>query len=1066
MAEVRQSWFDKRYRTSGAVREAEKQVARMGALGGRIFSMADALAGSSVHAAQSFFLASPRTVEALGASGLERWFDLGRRMLESRDGARGCGRIFFSISPADLPAPALERVEAWAAAAARLSAVSPRLAERLLGAMRPLLDRDDLMERLPRWEAAARELHGSFGWKGETLARAYLDSALPGFTAIDPENYRLWGGVAGALWSVVRPHVLLPEVANLVAVWSAPEQRALFRAAISMAGSHPREALLLIRRLPRALSRLEPAERSNALCVFALAAPACAVDAAALAPVAGALVRSVPAAERSRILERIGSLAQEQPRASLRALRALPYLFEQAPPDRVHRWFDTGLALTAENPEKGAAFFGLESRTSVRVLDQQSTAASIEELQGLLRKYIQMLSGVAVSLHGIVSAGLRPPLEEFPAENEVTLPLRIDHLATVEDNQRLYLLLASQLAARHLYGTYSFGTGANEAPEGHPLRRHLDRADQPAALEEIFLLAESVRLHHRLAGAYPGIRKTARELGSALLRRWRSIRVVTLDRVLDALLAFTWAEGREPLPPWLPADLARIAIVAFAPLASPEATVEDSMAVAEHLARRLAERARMDASREADTPVDPDSVDTELPVEPWLQDADEEGLAAAGDAEREDIPGAEDAEPAAVEGSFETVPAEDPPGGQPLDPEEIRRLLESGARLRIAEGDPDHAGQGVGVYLDDLVDRLPRAEIERLRRLLADSERRRARAVKAWTERGARGQCFYYDEWDYHIGDYRARWCRLYEIGSESDSGEFFQAALEKYGRLIPEVRRQFQRLRPESYRKVRGLEDGEDFDLNAVIDAHADRKARRTPSAKVYMARKREARDVATLFLLDMSASTDEPVDGSGPSRDRGGRRVIDVTKEALVVMAAALEEIGDAYAIYGFSGHGRSQVEFYLVKSFAEPLNPAVRGRIGGVRPRRSTRMGPAIRHAVEKFSAVHTPSKNLLLISDGFPQDHDYGPDRRSNIYGLRDTMMALREAEAAGIAPFCITVDRAGRDYLREMCDESRYMVIDEIERLPLELPKIYRRVVRRDELSPGGPSRPGGGEERA
>ena len=92
----------------------------------------------------------------------------------------------------------------------------------------------------------------------------------------------------------------------------------------------------------------------------------------------------------------------------------------------------------------------------------------------------------------------------------------------------------------------------------------------------------------------------------------------------------------------------------------------------------------------------------------------------------------------------------------------------------------------------------------------------------------------------------------------------------------------------------------------------------------------------------------------------------------------------------------------------------------------------------------------SKHLFLLSDGFPQDYDYGQDRRSNVYGIRDTAAALREAEAAGVTPFCITVDKAGHDYLRQMCDESRYMVIEDIAALPRELPKIYQRVVRAPE----------------
>jgi nitric oxide reductase NorD protein len=241
-------------------------------------------------------------------------------------------------------------------------------------------------------------------------------------------------------------------------------------------------------------------------------------------------------------------------------------------------------------------------------------------------------------------------------------------------------------------------------------------------------------------------------------------------------------------------------------------------------------------------------------------------------------------------------------------------------------------------------------------------------------------------------------------------------------------------------------------------------------------MRRNKRDRSVAALFLLDMSASTDDEVkepaapvvpetsvqqpprlyDFSGfvredhyapappkPAVEKPRRRIIDVEKEALILMAEALEALGDDYAVYGFSGYGRDQVDFFVAKEFTDRYDERVQGRIAAMRPHRSTRMGPAIRHAIRKLERQEARLKTLLLLSDGYPQDYDYGKDRKSKDYGIQDTMMALHEARLKGIQTFCITVDPAGHDYLREMCPDHKYLVIEDIASLPRELPKIYR-----------------------
>ena len=43
----------------------------------------------------------------------------------------------------------------------------------------------------------------------------------------------------------------------------------------------------------------------------------------------------------------------------------------------------------------------------------------------------------------------------------------------------------------------------------------------------------------------------------------------------------------------------------------------------------------------------------------------------------------------------------------------------------------------------------------------------------------------------------------------------------------------------------------------------------------------------------------------------------------------------------------------------------------------------------------------------------------------------------------INPFCLIVDKAGHDYLKAMCGDLNYEVLDDIWALPERLPTLYR-----------------------
>ncbi|HWA83022.1 MAG TPA: VWA domain-containing protein, partial [Fimbriimonadaceae bacterium] len=332
---------------------------------------------------------------------------------------------------------------------------------------------------------------------------------------------------------------------------------------------------------------------------------------------------------------------------------------------------------------------------------------------------------------------------------------------------------------------------------------------------------------------------------------------------------------------------------------------------------------------------------------------------------------------------------------------------------------------------------------------------------------------YLYDEWDFRASDYKPRWCTVRERFIEEGSEEFFDKAMREHKGLINETQRQFELLKPETFRKLKQLEDGEDIDLDAALDFVVQKKAGHGGVPKIYWRRNKVERDVAVAFLLDMSASTDEEIEKRRPRNANGPtdaqpagdprryyqylaqnrnqnlveppKRIIDLERESLVLLSRALETIQDRYGIYGFSGYGRENVEYYIIKDMDENFGDNIRRRIDKVTPIRSTRMGPAIRHTAHKLEESDAKAKILFLVSDGRPQDHGYGRDRTEKEYAIHDTHKALVEAKHKGIVPFALTVDKEGHDYLGQMCGDIAYEVLGDIELLPSRLPTLYRKL---------------------
>ena len=291
-----------------------------------------------------------------------------------------------------------------------------------------------------------------------------------------------------------------------------------------------------------------------------------------------------------------------------------------------------------------------------------------------------------------------------------------------------------------------------------------------------------------------------------------------------------------------------------------------------------------------------------------------------------------------------------------------------------------------------------------------------------------------YPEWDYRINAYRSHGAIVRERAAEEGDGAWVDATRRRHAAMLRRVRRDFERLRPRRM-ALRRQSDGSDIDVDAVVAAFADRRGGGVSDDRLYIDDRPLRRDVAIALLVDTSASTDSWV--------AGDRRIIDVEKEALLVVSEALAALGDPHAILSFSGEGPARVEVRSIRQFdGHPMVADVRRRIAGLEPAGYTRAGAAIRHATAMLTRQAARHRLLMLLSDGRPNDVDQYEGR----YGIEDTRVAVAEARLQGVHCYCLTVDREAPRYATRIFGRN-FAVLSRAERLPAVLTALLRDLVR-------------------
>jgi nitric oxide reductase NorD protein len=295
---------------------------------------------------------------------------------------------------------------------------------------------------------------------------------------------------------------------------------------------------------------------------------------------------------------------------------------------------------------------------------------------------------------------------------------------------------------------------------------------------------------------------------------------------------------------------------------------------------------------------------------------------------------------------------------------------------------------------------------------------------------------FHYSEWDYQIQLERPAWATVQEKRAKSGDLEIIDEITAKYKREIHRMKFLLDAMQPQGVQRIRKLEDGDEIDINAAIQSFIDIRLGNQPDPRIMMRSVRKTRDFSILVLLDLSESTNETVQDQEYS-------VLDLTRQACVLLADAISKVGDPFAIHGFCSDGRHNVEYTRFKDFDQHWDEAPKAKLAGMTGQLSTRMGAAIRHAGHHLKLQRSAKKLLIVITDGEPADIDV----RDPQYLRYDTKKAVEEVARDGVITYCMSLDPRADNYVSRIFGQKNYMVVDHVERLPEKLPLLYAGLTR-------------------
>jgi nitric oxide reductase NorD protein len=1006
---------------------------------------ADEIGKSSTRIRRMFLEASESVIPLVSAKEFDRWALMGLCLLQKFSHDPMMAGHFFQSAPAVLAAGSFSPLKGWMETGEMIGRHSPRAAA-VFFRLTPLFLKQGDIYRIHKWgEMGTRIMNQVHGH--EKMAVSFFQNSIDFMPFMPLREIKDWQslGVLFAGYSSELGHAFFSKIPVSWEDLNGEERTRLYRSASAMVRTDAQTALCLFMDAPKQLCEVGPHVRDR---VVELAEKLSRREPRKMVFTLNRLISAVrglsnPAQEMA--LQQGQRLAGLFPKAAALFFDHVKEVLLHLPEAFLSRFVDHGISLMSSKPDLAMDYFSLSIKEARQAVLKWKHAALLEDHRPVLAMFAQAMTGKTIAIEQTLPSetGRRPisVMNDMGSRPAVYLPPVVAGGKTAKENFSVYKAFTARQAGRLEFGDLENGLCV--------ILELIDAFAFKDLAADIFFILDDGRIDQLLKQHYRGLEKdieTAVAHALTLCKPPVSLPLQeALVEILMRLAAGRWNfQDEAGLPGFFMTHITYLRRSLSGFYAS-GLTVWDCFSKMIDIYRYIAALPNFFLNELGETIFDAGIKSRAVPyrgIQPQQPGKNLQPL-------KEKDP---------LEIQVKKIGEDGQHGGTPLSLEELKQLIEQLREpldlLTIIDG---KTLSGPGVFVqnqDQLVLKAPDRNAE------TRDQRPMGPGLRPHGGLMYLDGPFFYDEWDHEQRAYRKRWCRLTEKREEGVCPDRVNEIYAAHKGLIDKVKKQFQRIRPDIQEILPRVEWGDEIDLSAAIQVKVDKKSGSEPSDRIFLRKEKKTRKIAVVFLVDMSASTGNPASVPAPSssghlsggnRNPGGSRkekkVMDIEIESLLVISEALEALNDEYAIFGFSGYGRDNVEFYRIKDFSDTWSEQLKMRIAAIRPKQSTRMGPAIRHAARKLALLETQQRLLILLSDGFPQDCDYGEDRTSFEYGLQDTMMALLEAKNQGISPFCITVDQSGNDYLKKMCDPKNYLVIEDIFSLPEVLPKVVESLLK-------------------